>query len=243
MLWIDYAYDLQRAVRALVELGDRAGARRRPARRRPALPRRGRRLLRRRAGAARDGLPRLLEVPARASRRPSTRCSSCSAASRCSGRCSFGAEALGRRRARPRPARPADVARGRVGDRSTCARSAARSPAARARSSATSSPSACSACPADARVRYIPPSRALSTQNSLPSGSASTIQPTSPWPMSTAVAPIARSRVDLGVLVVGDEVDVQPVLDGLRFGHASRTRARGTSFVLGGDHALRRLDS
>ena len=92
MLWIDYAYSLQRAVA-------RAGRARRPSRR-PAA-----------AGSATTprsatrspafyvdaqalhahGLPRLLEVHGRASRRPSTRCSSCSAARRCSGRCSIGA--------------------------------------------------------------------------------------------------------------------------------------------------------
>ena len=63
MLWIDYAYDVQRTVRALVELGDRKTADGGRLGDDPRLPRRGRRLLRRRAGAARDRLPRLLEVP------------------------------------------------------------------------------------------------------------------------------------------------------------------------------------
>ena len=43
MLWINYAYDVQRAVRALVELGQDRRAERQAARRGRALPRRGRR--------------------------------------------------------------------------------------------------------------------------------------------------------------------------------------------------------
>ena len=58
----------------------------------------------------------------------------------------------------------------------------------------------------------------VSTQNSLPSGSAITTQPTSPWPMSRRVAP-GDETVDLRLLItVGrwSEVEMQPVLPGLR---------------------------
>ena len=75
---------------------------------------------------------------------------------------------------------PQHVARGLVGDAVPALVRRRRSPAAPARSSATSSPSACSACRArsgrqrSARQTPGSPSRAVSTQNSLPSGSAST---------------------------------------------------------------------
>ena len=74
MLWIDYAYSLDRAVRALVELGDE------PA---PTVGRIGDDAVFRDqvASVAIDaqalllhGLPRLLEVHGRASPRRSTRC-------------------------------------------------------------------------------------------------------------------------------------------------------------------------
>ena len=87
MLWIDYAYSLNRALRGA------GGARRRARRRRPSprrprgVPRRGRERRDRRPGDRGARLPRLLEVHGRAGRRPNTRCSSCSGASRCSGRC------------------------------------------------------------------------------------------------------------------------------------------------------------
>ncbi len=58
------------------------------------------------------------------------------------------------------------------------------------------------------------------TQNSLPSGSARTVQVTSPWPMSTSVAPSPMIRPDLGLLILGRaHVDVDAVLHDLRVGH------------------------
>ena len=79
------------------------------------------------------------------------------------------------------------------------------------------------------------PSRAVRMQNSLPSGSASTTHFSSPWPTSARVAPNAEHARDLGVLVVGDEVDVQPVLDGLRLRHGPEHQAGIGVFVLGDD--------
>ena len=73
-------------------------------------------------------------------------------------------------------------------------------------------------------------------QNSLPSGSASTTHfDVAPDRHPHGVAPNAEHACDLGVLIVGDEVDVQPVLDGLRLRHGPEHQAGIGVFVLG-DH-------
>ena len=115
MLWINYAYDVQRAVRALVELGDRAVAGRRPLgddpRYRDAV-----------AGFYVDaqallamgyrGFSKFLQGKSA----PEHSLLKLFGSESLQKALLFGTEALGIDGARPRPARPADVARGIVGD-------------------------------------------------------------------------------------------------------------------------------
>ena len=61
--------------------------------------------------------------------------------------------------------------------------------------------------------------RGVSTQNSLPSGSAITTQLTSPWPMSIGVAPSATRRSTSALLAAAggrSDVEMEPVLAELR---------------------------
>ena len=178
MLWIDYAYDVQRAVR---------GARR--ARRPSRCPAA--------AGSATTRASATRSPASTSTRRRCSRWATAASRSSCTGKSSpehsllklfgseslqrallFGARGARRRRARPRPARPADVARGLVGDpvpalvRRHDPRRHERDPAqhhrrARARPAARV---------ADGCGRYIAAVHVarVSTQNSLPSGSAST---------------------------------------------------------------------
>ena len=108
------------------------------------------------------------------------------------------------------------------------ARGARRRPAAAARawtprccSTSTSSPSRSSTPRPSRRGLRAATSRRRSRQNSLPSGSASTCQPSSPvWPTSARTAPrpaAARSSASWS-RSVGVDVDVQPQLAGRRVG-------------------------
>ena len=70
-------------------------------------------------------------------------------------------------------------------------------------------------------------SSAARMQNSLPSGSASTTQLSSPrCPMSTRRAPSAKYPVHLGLLIVGPEIEVDAVLDHLLVGHCEEYPVR-----------------
>ncbi len=147
MLWVDYAYDVQRALTAMIDLADQPGPNGAPLRTdehfRDEV-----------AGFYVDaqalllhGLPGLLEVHARPCRARAL------AAQAVRERDAPAAAAVGQRDARPRRHRHATSSARPCGARdpgscSTCARSRGRSPAGRARSSATSSPSVCSAFPA-----------------------------------------------------------------------------------------------